>query len=169
MNYNLIFNVWKESPEPWNEREAEKLINMISGGRVGKHVKFSKFANITFSEDDEYEKKCPKVEELENFNKKISNCIVFDIDIPNCEFDKVFIYQYKTGIHGFSGYYVGNSKDESEDPFKRIHKYYIENDLNALVLSLSKTVYDLDVKHNSVDLKISPYRYHDRWAKYEYD
>ena len=158
--YKLDFDVWKESPGNWGEREAKHLANVISQCRLGRKMKFNKFGTFSWEEEDKIKKYHPIVEEQESYSKKNSNCLIFDLTIPNCEYDKVFVYQYKTGIKGSSGYYIYSSKD----PSNHIHKYYLANDMNQLILSLNRTTYDLDIKYNSKEINITPYRYHDRWA-----
>ena len=143
MNYNLNFDVWKENPENWNERESRNIINLISVCRVGNFLKFDKYGSFVYSEDDSNHWN-PIVTEQEKFSRRSSNCMIFDINIQNCPYDKLFLYQYKSGVKGFSGYYIYSSKNKDQ----HIHRYFYPNELNPIVLSLNKDMYELDIKYS---------------------
>ncbi|MCH5167513.1 MAG: hypothetical protein J1F35_06410 [Erysipelotrichales bacterium] len=145
MKYNLDFDVWKESPENWNERESKNIINFVSVCRVGNYLKFNKYGIFVYSEDDPNHWK-PSVEEQEKFSRRSSNCMIFDITIPNCPYDKLFLYQYKSGTKGFSGYYIYSSNERNN----HIHRYFYPNELNPIVLSLNRDMYNLDIKYNTI-------------------
>lgn len=137
--YKLDFDVWKEYPSVWTEREAKNMIDVFSVCRIGIHTSFDSYGTFTFAEDDPNQWH-PIIETQEEFNKKTTNCIIFNLEVDNCDYDKVFIYMNRGGYNGHSGYYIYSSTD----PTKHIHKYYLVNDLNSIIISLNKVVYDLD-------------------------
>lgn len=147
IQHNLKFDVWKEETSNWNERDALHLANVISICRLGQNMKFDKFGTISYTEDDKNTHWMPIVTEQEAFNKKASNCMIFNLDIPNSDYDKIFVYHYKAGVKGRSGYYIHSTTN----PEIHIHKYYMANDMNILLSSLNRVVFELIRKANKTE------------------
>lgn len=153
--YNLTFDVWKEMPSVWNQRESSHLAHTISVCRMGRFMKFKNYGHFTYTEEDSYKKFFPIIEELDGYSRKNANCMIFDLNIPNCDYDKVFVYQIRSGLKGSMGYYIHSSTN----PDHHIHKYYLANDINTLLLSLNMTIYNVDIQHNGTEIKANPYMY----------
>lgn len=141
-SYKLDFDVWKEMMDVWKEREANHFVNVIGICRLGVFMQFRNYGTFKFEEGDEDSKWHPIVIEQESYNRKNSNCLIFNLDIDNCDYDRVFIYYHASKLKGHSGYYIYSSKD----PSKHIHKYYMDNDMNRIILSLNSVIYGIDKK-----------------------
>lgn len=138
--YILDFDVWKENAEVWKERDGDHFAAVVGAVRLGQLIKFAGYGNMSYEEDDMIKKWHPKVTLLDSYNRKLANCLVFNVVIPGCKYDKIFVYYNTTKAKGHTGYYIHSSTN----PKEHIHKYYIENDMNRLMLSINSVLYKLD-------------------------
>ena len=141
-SYRLDLDVWKENFSNIVERDARQWITYMGACRIGKNVKFKGYGIVNYDEDDQIQKYHPIITEQDEYNKKTSNVLIFDVDIPNCDYDKLFIYQNKQGNKGAMGFYVYSTKD----PSNHIHKYYITNEVTQLLQSVNDIIFWLLTK-----------------------
>lgn len=108
------------------------ILNTIGGSRLNRLIKFSRYANISYDADD-IPKIKPIVNELDQFNRMKTNCLVYDVIFENSHFNKLFIYQSinARGNGGFYGYVLYN-----EETGKQWHKYFIDKTEDELCRSI---------------------------------
>jgi hypothetical protein len=129
-NYNLKFIFSYIECNNFKEKDLILLRNFISGCRLGREIKFSHYANVTFDENDK-KHDFPIVTEIESFTRGKTNGIVFDMEntsLNNGVFTKCFIYQTLFNNSGAYGYILFN--DETNEI---THSFNIEYDANELV------------------------------------
>ena len=78
--YNLKFEFWNINVDPIKEKEANKIIWILSQTRHVKDLSFANYGEMTFDPNDDNHWK-PIVEHLMVFNRRKSNCMVFDIHL----------------------------------------------------------------------------------------
>lgn len=129
-NYNLKFIFSYIECNNFKEKDLILLRNFISGCRLGREIKFSHYANVTFDENDK-KHDFPIVTEIESFTRGKTNGVVFDMEntsLNNGVFTKCFIYQTLFNNSGAYGYILFN--DETNEI---THSFNIEYDANELV------------------------------------
>lgn len=128
--YNLKFIFSYIECNNFKEKELILLRNFVSGCRLGREIKFSHYANVTFDENDT-KHDFPIVTEIESFTRGKTNGIVFDMEntsLNNGVFTKCFVYQTLFNNSGAYGYILFN--DETNEI---THSFNIEYDANELV------------------------------------
>lgn len=140
--YKCDFDVWREGMEVWKERDANHLSTIISVCRLGGYMRWDGYGTATFEEGDEEDRWHPIIEKLEGHNRKFANILIYSLDVEGSPWTKVFIYYNTSKVKGHAGYYIYNS----EDPSKHIHKYYMDNDMNRVMLSLNKVINGIRLK-----------------------
>lgn len=128
--YNLKFIFSYIECNNFKEKDLILLRNFISGCRLGREIKFSHYANVTFDENDK-KHDFPIVTEIESFTRGKTNGIVFDMEntsLNNGVFTKCFVYQTLFNNSGAYGYILFN--DETNEI---THSFNIEYDANELV------------------------------------
>ena len=128
--YNLMFIFSYIECNNFKEKDLILLRNFISGCRLGREIKFSHYANVTFDENDT-KHDFPIITEIESFTRGKTNGIVFDMEntsLNNSVFTKCFIYQTLFNNSGAYGYILFN--DETNES---THSFNIEYDANELV------------------------------------
>lgn len=136
MEYKFNFDVWKLDCDPFKDESlCSKIINTIRYSRIGKHVGFDTYADLTFEGEDADKHWHPIVRTTETFNKKKTNCIVFNMDADNEHgFDKMFLYRstHASGQYGFA--FVNTSTNYV------YHRYYISDDIAYLISTLNQAI-----------------------------
>lgn len=126
----------------FKSKQVTPLRKTIEASRLSVNLKFRSYGNISFESDD-VKHKYPIVNELEDFHRTKTNCIIYDIVDNNGMFDKLFLYQTfnSKGNLSFFGYVMLNEKTN-----KMWHKYFIEAEDDALCRDLNKSFWLLTDK-----------------------
>ena len=134
--YNLKFEFWNINVDPIKEKEANKIIWILSQTRHVKDISFANYGEMTFDHNDDKHWK-PIVEDLMVFNRRQSNCMVFDIHLTKGinYYDKLFLYHSNNKRIGNWGYVLYNTKTG-----KSKHTYFIYDDLNDLISHINKAL-----------------------------
>ena len=134
--YNLKFGFWNINVDPIKEKEANKIIWILSQTRHAKDISFANYAEITFDlKDDKHWN--PIAEDQMVFNRRKSNCMVFDIHLTRGVdyYDKLFLYHSNNKRISNWGYVLYNTKTG-----KSKHTYFIYDDLNDLIGHINKAL-----------------------------
>lgn len=134
--YNLKFGFWNINIDPIKEKEANKIIWILSQTRHVKDISFANYAEITFDlKDDKHWN--PIAEDQMVFNRRKSNCMVFDIHLTRGVdyYDKLFLYHSNNKRISNWGYVLYNTKTG-----KSKHTYFIYDDLNDLIGHINKAL-----------------------------
>lgn len=135
--YNLKFLFSYIDCNNFKEKELILLRNFIGGCRLGREIKFSHYAMVTFDENDK-KHDFPIVTEIENFARSKTNGIVFNMEntsLNNGVFTKCFVYQTLFRNSGAYGYILFN--DETGDS---IHTFNVEYDTNELIKHIYRSI-----------------------------
>lgn len=135
--YNLKFLFSYIECNNFKEKELLLLRNFISGCRLGREIKFSHYATVTFDENDK-KHDFPIVTEIENFTRGRTNGIIFNMEntsLNNGVFTKCFVYQTLFHNNGAYGYILFN--DETGES---THTFNIEYDANELVKHIYQSI-----------------------------
>lgn len=134
MNYDFEFWRWNFPCDKFTSKQSSMLQTFIGGTRINSYLKFSSYATLTFNEEDK-EKRFPHIEEIPEFNRNKTSCLIYDIVPPEgqlCKYNKCFIMQYIGKHKSFYSFILFN--EENKDFF---HKYFIEYDKCDLAISLA--------------------------------
>lgn len=134
--YNLKFGFWNINIDPIKEKEANKIIWILSQTRHANDISFTNYAEITFDlKDDKHWN--PIAEDQMVFNRRKSNCMVFDIHLTRGVdyYDKLFLYHSNNKRISNWGYVLYNTKTR-----KSKHTYFIYDDLNDLIGHINKAL-----------------------------
>lgn len=135
--YNLKFMFSYVDCNNFKEKELIIFRNFVSGCRLGREIKFSNYATVTFDENDK-KHDFPIVTEIENFTRSKTNGIVFNMEntsLNNGVFTKCFVYQTLYHNDGAYGYVLFN--DETGDS---VHIFNVEYDVNELVKHIYRSI-----------------------------
>ena len=92
-------------------KECELLRHIIEGSRIGQYMNFNNYANISFDDEDKLSR-FAKIELLENFDRKKTNCMVFNLaksQLNNDRYNKLFLYMHSTRSDTYYGFILYNT------------------------------------------------------------
>lgn len=135
--YNLEFSFWRINVDPLKEKEINKVIWILSQSRHVQDISHAGFGELTFDEINDEQHWHPIVEEQMGFNRRKSNCAIFDIHLTKGTnfYDKLFLYHSNNKRIGNWGYVLYNTKTK-----KSKHIYFIYDDLNDLISHINKVL-----------------------------
>lgn len=135
--YNLEFKFWKINVDPLKEKEVNKVIWILSQSRHVQDINHVGFGELSFDELKDNNHLCPIVEEQMSFNRRKTNCAIFDIHLTRGTnfYDKLFLYHSNNKRVGNWGYVLYNTKTK-----KSKHVYFIYDDLNDLISHINKSL-----------------------------
>ena len=110
--YNIEFSYYYQFFNNLKIKECDLLRHIIEGARICQYIHFNNYANISFNDDDKLSK-FGKVELFENFDRKKTNCMVFDLPISqmnNCRYNKLFLYMHSTRSDTYYGFVLYNTE-----------------------------------------------------------
>lgn len=133
---NLKLDYLYQTFSPFKESEVSNITNLISKSRVGKCIRFKCYGNASFNEEDTKHENVT-IKELDNFERKNSNVVVFEVIDEDCKFvyTELFLYHNVTTSQSSYGLVNYNSKTD-----KITHKIQIDYDPYDLMIALNKTV-----------------------------
>lgn len=131
MEYKLKFMMPYINCDNFKEKDLNNLLGVINGTRIRDLIKGYKYGNIKFDEEDK-QKFYPIVNELENFTRSKTNCIIFDVDSK--KFEKLFLYQTLNRENPYYGI-VGLKHDG-----KSVHIYFIDLEYSVAVINMYKMI-----------------------------
>lgn len=133
--YNIKFDFWKINADPLKEKEINKIIWIIGQSRHVYDISFENFGEMKFDEEVDSNHLFPIVEEHNEFNRRKSNCAIFDIHVQHGTnfYNKLFLYHSNNKRVGNWGYVLLNT--ETNDTR---HTYFINDDLNDIILHINK-------------------------------
>lgn len=133
---NLPLNYLYQIFSPFKESEIDNINCLVRPSRSGKYIKFKCYANASFNDEDSKHENVT-IKELENFERKNTNVIVFEVvdeDYKNVYTD-LFLYQNVTTSQSSYGLVSYNSNTK-----KISHKIQIDKDPYDLLIALSKAM-----------------------------
>lgn len=133
---NLKLGYFYQGFYPFKESEVNNIINLICPSRVGKYVKFKCYGNASFNEEDS-KHEFVTIKELDNFERKNSNVIVFEVIDENCKnvFTELFLYHNITTSQSSYGFISYNNKTGNVS-----HKIQIGYDIYDLMIAFNKSL-----------------------------
>lgn len=133
---NLKLGYFYQGFYPFKESEVNNIINLIGPSRVGKYVKFKCYGNASFNEEDS-KHEFVTIKELDNFERKNSNVIVFEVIDENCKnvFTELFLYHNITTSQSSYGLISYNNKTGNVS-----HKIQIGYDIYDLMIAFNKSL-----------------------------
>lgn len=135
--YNLKFSFWRINVDPLKEKEINKVIWILSQSRHAQDISHVGYGELTFDDFHDEQHWNPIVEEQMCFNRRKSNCAIFDIHLTRGTnfYDKLFLYHSNNKRIGNWGYVLYNSETK-----KSKHVYFIYDDLNDLISHINKAL-----------------------------
>ena len=132
---NLKLNYFYQTFSPFKESEVSNIINLIGNSRVGKCIRFKCYGNASFNEEVKHD--TVTVKELDNFERKNSNLVVFEVIDENCKFvyTELFLYHNITTSQSSYGLISYNSRTG-----KISHKIQIDYDPYDLMIALNRAM-----------------------------
>lgn len=137
MNFeNLKLNYLYQTFSPFKESEISNINNLIAPSRIGKCIKFKCYGHACFDNNDLKHEKLT-VKELNNFERKNTNVVVFEVIDEKCKdtFTELFLYHTLTPSQSSYGLVSYNSTND-----KLSHKIQIDYNIYDLVIALNKSV-----------------------------
>ena len=133
---NLKLDYLYQTFSPFKESEVSNIINLISPSRVGRCIRFKCYGNASFNEND-LKHENVTIKELDNFERKNSNVVVFEVIDKNCKFvyTELFLYHNTSTSQSSYGLISYNSKTG-----KTTHKIQIDYDSYDLMIALNKAM-----------------------------
>ena len=133
---NLKLDYLYQTFSPFKESEVSNIINLISPSRVGRCIRFKCYGNASFNEDD-LKHETVTIKELDNFERKNSNVVVFEVIDENCKsvYTELFLYYNTATSQSSYGLISYNSKTG-----KTTHKIQIDYDSYDLMIALNKAM-----------------------------
>ena len=132
---NLKLGYFYQDFYHFKESEVTNIINLIGPSRVGKYIKFKCYGNASFNEEDQ-KHEFVTIKELDNFERKNSNVIVFEVTDENCKnvFTELFLYHNVTIAQSSYGLISYNNKTRNIS-----HKIQIGYDPYDLMIAFNKS------------------------------
>jgi hypothetical protein len=137
MKYEIAFDYFYQRLEPLKEAEMTQLLHVIKQSRMGQQLIFEDFGHISF-DDDDTRKRFGHVESTNGFDRKKSNCIIFDLPISDQNhnrYNKLFLYSYSSKIATYYGYVMLNIEKNHSCQIADIY-----GDSTDILVSLNKSV-----------------------------
>lgn len=133
---NLKLDYLYQTFSPFKESEVSNITSLISPSRVGKCIRFKCYGNASFNEND-LKHENVTIKELDNFERKNSNVVVFEVIDEDCKsvYTELFLYHNIATSQSSYGLISYNSKTG-----KTTHKIQIDFDLYDLMIALSKAM-----------------------------
>ena len=134
---NLKLDYLYQTFSPFKESEVSNIINLISPSRVGRCIRFKCYGNASFNEDD-LKHETVTIKELDNFERKNSNVVVFEVIDENCKsvYTELFLYYNTATSQSSYGLISYNSKTG-----KTTHKIQIDYDSYDLMIALNRAIF----------------------------
>lgn len=119
----------------FKESEVLNITSLIGPSRAGKYIRFKCYGNASFKEEDS-KHELVTIKELDNFERKNSNVVVFEVIDENCKnvFTELFLYHNVTIAQSSYGLISYNNKTGNVS-----HKIQIEYDPYDLMIALNKS------------------------------
>ena len=83
---NLKLNYFYQIFSPFKESEVSNIISLVSPSRIGRCMRFKCYGNASFNEEDT-KHKFVTIKELNSFERKKSNVVVFEVIDEDTEID----------------------------------------------------------------------------------
>ena len=133
---NLKFDYFYQTFSPFKESEVSNIINFVTPSRVGRYIRFKCYGNASFSEED-IKHETVTIRELDNFERKNSNVVVFEVVDENCKsvYTELFLYHNISTSQSSYGLISYNSKTG-----KISQKIQIDYDSYDLMIALNKAM-----------------------------
>ena len=132
---NVKLNYFYQGFYPFKESEVLNITSLIGPSRAGKYIRFKCYGNAYFKEEDS-KHELVTIKELDNFERKNSNVVVFEVIGENCKnvFTELFLYHNVTIAQSSYGLISYNNKTGNVS-----HKIQIEYDPYDLMIALNKS------------------------------
>lgn len=139
---NLKLDYLYQTFSPFKESEVSNITSLISPSRVGRCIRFKCYGNASFNEDD-LKHETVTIKELDNFERKNSNVVVFEVIDENYKFvyTELFLYHNISTSQSSYGLISYNSKTG-----KTTHKIQIDYDSYDLMIALNKAMLYMQLK-----------------------
>ena len=133
---NLKLDYFYQTFSPFKESEVSNIINFVTPSRVGRYIRFKCYGNASFSEED-IKHETVTIRELDNFERKNSNVVVFEVVDENCKsvYTELFLYHNISTSQSSYGLISYNSKTG-----KISQKIQIDYDSYDLMIALNKAM-----------------------------
>lgn len=133
---NLKLDYLYQTFSPFRESEVSNIISVISPSRIGRCIKFKCYGNASFSEENS-KHEFANIKELDNFERKNSNVVVFEVIDEKCKkvFTELFLYHNTTTSQSSYGLISYNSTNGNIS-----HKIQIDYNIYDLIVALNRTV-----------------------------
>ena len=133
---NLKLDYFYQTFSPFKESEVSNIISLISPSRVGRCIRFKCYGNASFNEDD-LKHETVTIKELDNFERKNSNVVIFEVIDEDCKsvYTELFLYHNTATLQSSYGLISYNSKTG-----KTTHKIQIDYDSYDLMIALSEAM-----------------------------
>ena len=132
---NVKLDYFYQGFYPFKESEVLNITSLIGPSRAGKYIRFKCYGNASFKEEDS-KHELVTIKELNNFERKNSNVVVFEVIDENCKnvFTELFLYHNVTIAQSSYGLISYNNKTGNVS-----HKIQIEYDPYDLMIALNKS------------------------------
>ena len=132
---NVKLDYFYQGFYPFKESEVLNITSLIGPSRAGKYIRFKCYGNASFNEEDT-KHEIVTIKELDNFERKNSNVVVFEVIDENCKnvFTELFLYHNVTIAQSSYGLISYNNKTGNVS-----HKIQIEYDPYDLMIALNKS------------------------------
>lgn len=133
---NLPLNYLYQIFSPFKESEIDNINCLVRPSRSGKYIKFKCYGNASFNDEDTKHENVT-IKELEKFERKNTNVIVFEVVDETYQnvYTELFLYQNVTTMQSSYALISYNSNTK-----KISHKIQIDKDPYDLMIALSKAM-----------------------------
>lgn len=133
---NLPLNYLYQIFSPFKESEIDNINCLVRPSRSGKYIKFKCYGNASFNDEDT-KHEIVTIKELEKFERKNTNVIVFEVvdETYKNVYTELFLYQNVTTMQSSYALISYNSNTK-----KISHKIQIDKDPYDLMIALSKAM-----------------------------
>lgn len=133
---NLPLNYLYQIFSPFKESEIDNINCLVRPSRSGRYIKFKCYGNASFSDED-IKHENVTIKELEKFERKNTNVIVFEVvdETYRDVYTELFLYQNVAAVQSSYGLISYNSKTKEIS-----HKIQIDKDPYDLMIALSKAM-----------------------------
>ena len=133
---NLPLNYLYQIFSPFKESEIDNINCLVRPSRSGRYIKFKCYGNASFSDED-IKHENVTIKELEKFERKNTNVIVFEVVDETYQnvYTELFLYQNVTTMQSSYALISYNSNTK-----KISHKIQIDKDPYDLMIAFSKAM-----------------------------
>jgi len=143
MEYTLKFEMPYINCDNFKEKDLINLLGVFTGTRINDMISKYTYGNIKFSDSDK-QHKYPIVNELDNFTRSKTNCIIFDMaEKYNHKYQKLFVYQSLNRENSYYGI-VGLKQDGQPTP----HIYFLDLDYSVLIINMCRMIQNNTERYN---------------------